>query len=304
MTSAIPESLTLAGTFLGHSLPHSSIGSAFNSEADCVVDGNRYPRTADGINAALAACSPGTTHLSSATYNNLTSSIKIDCGQSLVFEGNPRMSFSLGNAVRVSTTLRTVEYAENSSTGPLHLDAANVPATSDLQYRGVTNATSFRPLYSQAFSSLAPNSATRGAVRLGSTDSICWRNNGNTADLCIGQTSSDRFAVPWPLLDTNLITPKIASGSPINSVYRASGLLPESPFTSISAQACQDGKFKLRGAAVTGVVAVSPATDRGSPNLLWSASVSGPDTVAIRLCNLSTVAITPPRANWNLVVVQ
>jgi hypothetical protein len=193
-------------------------------------------------------------------------------------------------------TLPTIPFSSNMT--------ASVPSTSDLQYRGATNATSFRPLYSQAFSSVITNSAKRGVVRLAPTDAVCWRNGGNTADLCIGSTTSDRFVMPGPLLDTNLIAPKIGSGSAINSVYRASGLAPASPFTSISAQNCQEGKFNLRGAAVTGVAMASPASDLGSATLLWAAYVSGPDTVSVRICNLSPVAVTPSQAAWNVVVVQ
>jgi hypothetical protein len=512
ITAVTTGTLTCAETFSRHPLSQNPRGSDPSSEADCFVDGTRFPRTADGINAALAACSPGTTHLSGGTYNNLTSSINIDCGQSLVFEGNPVMSFLLrgkapafifnssqcgtyangvsgaavinmqqtggtvfklcvggysggvfgpgDGAIQVSNqagntidfgpcsiaysianfrvqniTSRTVPgdlihvitdnyvgvrspapYIEavtfshigaieltgrviaidanatgpetnvngllfehlftttltraNGPPAPIYIQSsftsvnsisfqvrdsviafpyasgaitivdsdgrpntdnsilsvilegvdaqggtlpsipfsptmtANVPATSDLQYRGATNATSFRPLYSQSFSSVMPNSAKRGIVRLAPTDSMCWRNSENTTDLCINQTLTDRFVMPGPLLDANLITPKIGPGSAINSVYRASELVPESPFTSISAQDCQERKFKLRGVAVTGVATVSPATDLGSANLLWSASVSGPDTVAIRVCNPSTVAIVPSRATWNVVVVQ
>jgi hypothetical protein len=512
IAAAHPGTLPFAGTLSGHSLLHNPAGFASISESDCFVDGTRYPRTADGINAALAACSPGTTHVTRGVYNNLTSSINIDCGQSLIFEGNPNMSFLLrGNApafifnssqcgtyangvsgaavinmqrtggtvfklcvggylggvfgptdgaILVSNqTGNTIDFGPCSSaysianfrvrnitsvtvpgdlihiitdnyagvrspapyieavtfshiaalelsgrviaidanaTGPeTNLNAllfehlfttnstranappapiyvqssfasansisfqvrdsiigfpyaagaitivdsdgrpntnnsilsvilegvdtqggtlptipfssnvtANVPSTSDLQYRGATNATSFRPLYSQAFSSVMTNSARRGVVRLAPADSICWRNSGNTADLCIDQASSDRFVMPGPLLDTNLIKPKIGSGSGINSVYRASGLEPDIPFSSISAQDCQERKFNLSGAAVTGVAMASPAADLGGANLLWSASVSGPDTVAVRLCNPSTIAITPSQASWNIVVVQ
>jgi hypothetical protein len=512
IAAALPRTLLSADTVSGHSLFYNPVGFASRPESDCFVDGTRYPRTADGINAALASCSPGTTHLSAGTYNNLTSSINIDCGQSLVFDGNPTMSFLLrgdapafifnssqcgtyangvsgaavinmqrtggtvfklcvggylggvfgptDGAIEVSNqTGNTIDFGPCSSkysignfkvqnitswtvpgdlihiitdnyagvrspapyieavtfshigaieltgrvisidantTGPetnvnallfehlfttnstrangppapIYIQSsftsvnsisfqvrdsiiafpyvagvvtivdsdgrsntngsilsvilegvdtqggtlptipfssnmtANVPSTSDLQYRGATNATSFRPLYSQAFSSVVTNSAKRGVLRLAPTDTVCWRNGGNTADLCIGSTTSDRFVMPGPLLDTNLIAPKIGSGSAINSVYRASGLAPDAPFTSISAQNCQEGKFSLRGATVTGVAMASPASDLGSATLLWAAYVSGPDTVSVRICNLSPGAVTPSQATWNVVVVQ
>jgi len=508
---ALPPTLLSGDALPCRVLIYNPVGFASRSESDCFVDGTRYPRTADGINAALASCSPGTTHLSGGVYNNLTSSINIDCGQSLVFDGNPTMSFllrgdapafifnssqcgtyangvsgaavinmqrtggtvfklcvggylggvfgpsdgaiqvsnqtgntidfgpcartySIGNFRVQNITSQTVPgdlihiitdnypgmrspapYIEavtfshiaaieltgrviaidanatgpetnvnallfehlfttnltgaNGPPAPIYIQSsftsansisfqvrdsiigfpfaagaitivdsdgrthtnnsilsvilegvdtqggtlptipfsskmtANVPSTSDLQYRGVTNATSLRPLYSQAFSSAIPNSARRGVVRLAPTDTVCWRNGGNTADMCIGSTS-DQFVMPGPLLDTILIAPKIGSGSAINSVYRASGLAPDSPFTSISAQNCQEGKFNLRGAAVTGVAMASPASDLGSATLLWAAYVSGPDTVSVRVCNLSAVAITPSQAGWNVVVVQ
>jgi hypothetical protein len=512
VAAVIAATCAFVGTLSGHSRSQNTVGSPSRTVSECFVDGTRYPQTSDGINAALAACSPGTTHLTAGSYSNLNSSINIDCGQSLIFEGNPTMSFSLSGtapafifnssqcgayanglsgatminmqrtggtvfklcvgghlggvfgpadgAIEVSNqTGNTIDFGpcsnaysianfkvqnitsqtvpgdlihiitdnysgargpapyieavtfshiaalelkgrviviDANTTGPEtnvnallfeHLFATNltrangppaaiyiqssfnsansisfqvrdsligfpyaagaitivdsdgksntnnsilsvilegvdtqggtlptvpfsstvtenVPTSSDLQYRGVTNAASFRPLYSQAFSSLAPNAAKRGTVRLGSRDTMCWRNNGNTADLCVGETWSDRFVMPGPLLDTNLVTPKIGSGSPLDSVYRASGLLPESAFSSISAQTCQDRKFILQGAAVTGVAAVSPAADLGSASLLWSAYVIGPDIVAIRLCNPSAAPVTPSGAAWNIVVVQ
>ena len=66
--------------------------------AECLVDGSVYPRSAEGIYAALAACSPGTTHVADGSYQNLSSSIDIGCGQTLVFDGNPTLSFALTGA--------------------------------------------------------------------------------------------------------------------------------------------------------------------------------------------------------------
>jgi hypothetical protein len=69
--------------------------NATGLNGDCYVDGVLYPRTSVGIAAALAACSPGTTHLTAGVYDRLLASINVACGQNLVFDGNPNISFSL-----------------------------------------------------------------------------------------------------------------------------------------------------------------------------------------------------------------
>jgi hypothetical protein len=483
-----------------------------NSHGECFVDGNLYPRTSSGINAALVACSPGRTHLTGGTYNNLTSSINIACGQSLIFEGNPALSFSLpgsapavvynssqcgsyGNGVSGSAVINmqhtggtvfklcvgghiggvfgpsdgtinvsnqtgntidfgpcsraysvanftvqnivsqtvpgdlihviTNNYFEPHSPSPyieaitfshigaidvtgrvIRIDAnapgpeanvngllfdhifatnsthvasppapiyiqssftslnsisfqvrdsvigfpfatgaitiidsdgkpdtngsilsvvlegvdaqggtlpavpfsltiaENAPATSDLQYRGSTNATSIRTIYSKAFASTARNSATTGVLRLAPTDRVCWGNLENNADTCLSKTASDSFLMPGPLFKANLVMPKIGGGSTINAAYRGSGIIPNSPFTSIPPQSCQEQTLPLAGAAGTGIAAVSPASNLGNVNLSWSAYVSSPDTVAVRVCNPSGETIMPSSTTWNVLVVQ
>ncbi len=69
--------------------------NAYGFNGDCYVDGIVYPRTSAGINAAIASCSPGRTHIPAGGYSNLTDSIVTACGQSLVFDGNPTLVFSL-----------------------------------------------------------------------------------------------------------------------------------------------------------------------------------------------------------------
>jgi hypothetical protein len=525
---AIRMALTLAlmtlcqGSLLvltGQTLVHASGDDHSNGRADsqgpngnCFVDGKLFARTADGINAALAVCSPGTTHLTGGSYDNLTSSIHIACGQSLIFEGNPALSFALpgttpafvfnssqcstyqngvsgsavinmqhtggtvfklcvgghlggvfgpsdgainvanqtGNTIDLgpcsmaysvanftvqnitsqtvpgdliqlitnndtgaqgpSPYIETVTFSHiaaidvtgrvirinANATGPeanvngvlfehifatnsLHADSppspiyiqssfttensisfqvrdsvigfpfatgavtlvdsdgkphtnhsilsvvlegvdaqggtipsvpfspkltADVASTSDLEYRGATNAISVRPVYSQAFASTSTTPASAGLLRLAPSDAICWRNNSNSADLCMHKTNSDEFTMPGPLFKIDLVTPSIGGGSAINIVYRVSEAPLNSPFTSIAAQTCQQQKLTVKGAEAAGVAVVSPAGDLGRTNLSWSAFVSEPNMVAVRVCNPSADAVTPAAVKWNAVVIQ
>lgn len=46
-------------------------------------------------------------------------------------------------------------------------------------------------LLSPAFTSSSTNPATSGILRLASGDTLCWRNNGNTSNLCFAKNASD-----------------------------------------------------------------------------------------------------------------
>lgn len=50
-------------------------------------------------------------------------------------------------------------------------------------------------LSSTFFSSSSSNPAATGLLRLESSDSICWRNNANSADLCMSKSAGDVFSV-------------------------------------------------------------------------------------------------------------
>lgn len=512
--------LAMASTF--HTLaltagfyPGALVGKESQSEGpngNCYVDGKLYSRTSDGINAALAACSPGTTHLTGGSYINLKSSIDIHCGQTLLFEGNPVLTFALpgdapafvfnsaqcgtyvngvsgsvvinmqrtggtvfklcvggnlggvfgpsdgainvtnqagntidfgpcslaysvanfkiqnitsqsvpGDLIHLSTNnyegaqssapyIEAVTFSHigaldlsgrvihinanahgpetnvngilfedifatnsthaNAPPAPIYIESSFLtansisfqvrdsiigfpfatgaitlvdsdgkfstnrsllsvvlegvdtqggtlptipfsasittyaPATSDLQYRGATNATSFRPLYSQAFASISPNAAKHGAIRLALLDAVCWRNDLNTSDLCMSKNGADQFVMPGSLLQPDLIAPSIGGGSPIHAAFRAAGVAPNTRFTAIAPQSCQQQNLAMPGASASGVASVSPAADLGSPNLYWSAFVDQPDTVAVRVCNPSSAAILPASVTWNVLVVQ
>jgi hypothetical protein len=71
------------------------------------------------------------------------------------------------------------------------LSAANLTATS-----AVTGAT---------HNSATANPATTGVFNLAAADKTCWRNAGNTADVCISKDGSDNVAVPT-IVSTGLAT--------------------------------------------------------------------------------------------------
>lgn len=49
---------------------------------------------------------------------------------------------------------------------------------------------------SSTYKSAATNPALSGTIQLGSADSICLRNNANSADLCISKSAGDVFSLP------------------------------------------------------------------------------------------------------------
>jgi hypothetical protein len=101
---------------------------------------------------------------------------------------------------------------------------------------------------------------------------------------------------------TSLNTPITVNGSSqINKIYRLSGLQLNSPFTAISAPGCQEQTVIVAGALTTGTASVQPTSNIG-PNFYWSAWVSSPDTVSIRVCAFTPG--TPANVPWNVTVIQ
>ena len=106
---------------------------------------------------------------------------------------------------------------------PYNNGSGGFTASSNLQFNDSTNTFStvngsFTTLLSNYFSTSAANPATAGVYRLASGDTICWRNNANTINLCMSKNASNQFTFPGVILNPTFITPDIgvATGTSLN----------------------------------------------------------------------------------------
>lgn len=93
----------------------------------------------------------------------------------------------------------------------------------------------------------------------------------------------------------------IGGGSPTNKILMESGIVT---YTVIAAHTCQEQNFSLTGSDTRGVAMASPSASLGSINLSWSAWVSSPGIVKIRVCDVSESSVTPSAVSWNVRVAQ
>lgn len=76
-------------------------------------------------------------------------------------------------------------------------------------------------------------------------------------------------------------------------------------YTAIAANACQEQTISVTNANTTNFgVFASPRAALGNANLSWSAWVSVPGTVSVRVCNVTTGSVTPSAVAWGATVVQ
>jgi len=116
-----------------------------------------------------------------------------DTAGALQFYGNyvvTGASFNLGAATPTSVTTSNVSYV--------------LPI-----FPNQTNTFTAAQIFTTINSTSAPNAAT-GFIRMGATDQNCWRNTGNTADLCVGNaqniSSVDYLSFNGLLVSPNLIS--------------------------------------------------------------------------------------------------
>jgi len=83
--------------------------------------------------------------------------------------------------VRLAVT-DTISWRNNANNGDL---AMSVDSSNNIEYPN-----GFIPAY---LGSKSANFAAGGLVRMASSDIICWRNNANNADVCLGKNSSDQL---------------------------------------------------------------------------------------------------------------
>jgi len=92
-------------------------------------------------------------------------------------------------------------------------------------------------------------------------------------------------------------------GSVVSALLIGASLSLNSLFTTIPSGFTQEQTIALSGALTSGVASVSPVGDPGF-GLIWSAWVSAPNTVSIRLANVTPNPITPNAVAWNVTVAQ
>jgi hypothetical protein len=93
----------------------------------------------------------------------------------------------------------------------------------------------------------------------------------------------------------------IGDGSPTNKILMERGVIK---YPVIAGRTCQEQSLSLPGSDVTGVAMASPSASLGSIDLAWSAWVSGPGVVRIRVCNITEASFTPKEVSWNVRVAQ
>lgn len=95
---------------------------------------------------------------------------------------------------------------------------------------------------------------------------------------------------------------QVGGGMGINAINTGTATLT---YTSIAAQTCQEQTLSVVNASTTNFgVSASPNTTLGNVNLTWSAWVSAPATVSVRVCNPTPGSITPSAAVWGVTVNQ
>jgi hypothetical protein len=90
-----------------------------------------------------------------------------------------------------------------------------------------------RSLSALAFKTNSANPASAGIVQLASGDTACWRNNANSADICVSKNASDQIVLP---------TASIGGGA-------LSGTFSGSP--TLSGTPAMNGGYSGMGAATT-----------------------------------------------------
>jgi len=93
----------------------------------------------------------------------------------------------------------------------------------------------------------------------------------------------------------------VGGGTPISKMLIEHKVLD---FAAINGNTCVERPVPVQQAAANGTASASPASALNGNSLLWSAWVSEPGTVAVRLCNVSNTPVKPAAVSWNVTVIQ
>jgi hypothetical protein len=174
-----------------------------------------------------------------------------------------------------------------------------------------------------SFRSTAANIASVGQIRLGNTDSACWRNAANNADICMQVNGSNQFqfanhlvpsttgfqlgvgSLPWNALvlgtaatnnftftpGTTAAARAVSIPDPLTNVNLAFNLSATSSAfaTATTAGTCVQSTTAVAGATTTMVAEASPVSTPGV-GAVWSAFVSSAGNVTINECAVAASA--------------
>jgi hypothetical protein len=90
-------------------------------------------------------------------------------------------------------------------------------------------------------------------------------------------------------------------GAPIHKILRASSTLA---YPVVPARSCKDQPLKVTGALPESSDANASPNGKIGVDLYWSAWVSEPNTVSVRVCNSSLTPVKPLAVRWSASVMQ
>lgn len=99
----------------------------------------------------------------------------------------------------------------------------------------------------------APAAASTGAIELASTDQMCWRNSGNTSDICLGKNASDIFTVGAGAIFSGSVSSSLFTGAAGAAVtVQPNTIAGPGPSLTIKGGDAHGGGSALGGALILG----------------------------------------------------
>jgi hypothetical protein len=145
---------------------------------------------------------------------------------------------AIGGVFRLGSG-ETINWRNNANSADISLAKLSSDVFT-LGGNGLAVSTGF--LQAQQFITTVGNPATTGVVRLATGDTICWRNNANSTDVCISKNASDQFVFGGTLLSPTLSTPVINGATTGTGIQGTdSKLLSSGTISGTGSALCTDG---------------------------------------------------------------
>jgi hypothetical protein len=198
-------------------------------------------------------------------------------GHTFSWPANSVGGCTIGSAANQVTTQEFVYNGTNATAvGPCvigngpELSTGEILANGDVNVTGDVNVSG--AVIAPIFQAASVDAANSGILRLEALDSTCWRNEGNTSDLCLGKDISNNLESAAPLVIGNLGV--VAGGTYVSG-----------------ASACTPGTQAVTftnggGSGVTGTITVTGTVPVGAVTITYSGSGYGtpPTTGTIATC--------------------
>lgn len=162
------------------------------------------------VNCGISACTKAT------TYTDQTASVACGSSAQLVLDISNACSAigdSLGNFAFWVLPGKYQYCVGSSSTPTLCFNITVTPDVNGVSTFTGNNTFSGNNIFSgvnsftgSLFQSSATNPAGSGLIRLATGDQFCWRNAGNTADVCITKNGSDQISIPNLVFNPGTLT--------------------------------------------------------------------------------------------------